>query len=347
MKKRILLCVPVVFIAMLYAQNDGTSALTGPYLGQKPPGMTPEVFAPGIVSKAGFIEFKGGFSPDGREYYFYRHALPKIIPTLYFTKIENGKWTIPAPLPIAQGAAASHPCLSADNQWLFFYWRFNPEKNRKTGFYASQRTETGWSEPKYAGQGMYLTSDNAGRMYTTESVWGSQPKHYLAEITFRDGLFIPVQRLTIHPHYENQTHPCIAPDGSFLLFDINVEKGSLYVSFKEKNGNWGDAIDLTKHGFKPDSRGAYISPDGKFLFYSVDDDIWWVSIQAIEKLRPKETVRSGEDRTAPENANEARLNRLQPPGQVMDIIGAAIFIFSTSGTKNDRISMSILDGRSD
>jgi len=29
------------------------------------------------------------------------------------------------------------------------------------------------------------------------------------------------------------------------------------------------------------------------------------------------------DRVAPENSNEARLNRLQPPGQVMDIIGAA------------------------
>jgi len=28
-----------------------------------------------------------------------------------------------------------------------------------------------------------------------------------------------------------------------------------------------------------------------------------------------------QSRTAPENANEARLNRLQPPGQVMDIIG--------------------------
>ncbi len=29
------------------------------------------------------------------------------------------------------------------------------------------------------------------------------------------------------------------------------------------------------------------------------------------------------DRVAPENANEARLNRLQPPDKVMDIIGAA------------------------
>jgi ubiquinone/menaquinone biosynthesis C-methylase UbiE len=34
-------------------------------------------------------------------------------------------------------------------------------------------------------------------------------------------------------------------------------------------------------------------------------------------------AQSQDSRVAPENANEARLNRLQPPGQVMDIIGAA------------------------
>jgi ubiquinone/menaquinone biosynthesis C-methylase UbiE len=34
-------------------------------------------------------------------------------------------------------------------------------------------------------------------------------------------------------------------------------------------------------------------------------------------------AQSQNSRTAPENANEARLNKLQPPGQVMDIIGAA------------------------
>jgi ubiquinone/menaquinone biosynthesis C-methylase UbiE len=34
-------------------------------------------------------------------------------------------------------------------------------------------------------------------------------------------------------------------------------------------------------------------------------------------------AQSEPSRVAPENANEARLNRLQPPGQVMDIIGAA------------------------
>jgi hypothetical protein len=261
--------------------------LSGPYLGQRPPGMTPEVFAPGIVSSADFIDFKGAFSPDGQEYYFYRHALPEIIPTLLFTKIVNGKWTEPAPLPIAQGARTYHPCVSPDNQWLFFFWQFQPEQTRPSGFYAAARSGTGWSAPRYAGPGMYLTCDDSGRFYTTESVWGDQPKHYLASMAFGQGRFSRPERLAIQPHYENQTHPCIAPDGSYIIFDINVENGSLFVSFKDKDGNWGEAIDLTKHGFKPDSRGAYISPDGKYLFFSVDDDIWWVSSKVIEDLRPK------------------------------------------------------------
>jgi hypothetical protein len=289
MKKTLpVICFLVLAATNLISQPSDFPKLTGPYLGQKPPGTTPEIFCPGIVSLKEFVEFKGSFSPDGKEYYFYRHSLPDIIPTLYFTKLEKEYWTEPAPLQIAQGARTSHPCVSFDNRWLFFAWTFGQDQNRPSGFYASARTDTGWSAPKYAGQGMYLTSDNSGRFYTTQSVWGDQPKHYLAEVTVSNGLFTKYERLKINPHYENQTHPCIAPDGSFIIFDINVEDGSLYVSFKDKDGKWGEAIDLTRHGFESDCRGAYISPDGKYLFFSYNEDIWWVDIQVIEKLRPKD-----------------------------------------------------------
>ncbi len=135
----------MAFVWLSPAQPEERPVLTGPYLGQKPPGMTPEVFAPGIVSSAEFIDFKGAFSPDGQEYYFYRHALPKTIPTLLFTKVEYGTWIKPVPLTIAQGISTYHPCVSLDNKWLFFYWQFQPEQNRPSGFYASARTATGWS----------------------------------------------------------------------------------------------------------------------------------------------------------------------------------------------------------
>jgi len=281
-----------IFMIMIYSmighsQQSDFPVLKGPYLGQKPPGLAPEIFAPGIISSAEFVDFKGSFSPDGKEYYFYRHSLPEIIPTLFFTKVENGAWTEPAQLQIAQGARTAHPCITNDNKWLLFTWTFERGQTQSSGYYASERIDTGWSVPKYAGKGMYLTCDNSGQLYTTESVWGNQPKHYLAKVTFSNGLFTNYERLNINPHYENQTHPCIAPDGSYIVFDINVENGSLFISFKDKEGNWGEAIDLTKHGFKPDIRGAYISPDGKYLFYAYNGDIWWVDIKVIEKLRPK------------------------------------------------------------
>jgi Tol biopolymer transport system component len=210
-----------------------------------------------------------------------------LMPTLFFTKVENGVWTEPAQLQIAKGARSFHPCISSDNKWLFFYWQFEPGQTQKTGYYASERTDTGWSVPKYAGQGMYLTSDNSGQLYTTESVWGDQPKHYLARVSFAKGLFTHYERLDIDTRYGNQTHPCIAPNGSYIIFDTEEEISHLFVSFKDQNKKWGETIDLTEHGFKPDTRGAYISPDGKYLFFAYDGDIWWVDIQVIEKLRPK------------------------------------------------------------
>lgn len=43
---------------------DDFPVLKGSYLGQKPPGRLPEVFAPSIISTA-FDEFKIVFLPDG------------------------------------------------------------------------------------------------------------------------------------------------------------------------------------------------------------------------------------------------------------------------------------------
>jgi len=116
MKKIPLIILLISFIGNGNAWQPDFPVLTGPYLGQKPPGMTPEIFAPGIVSSEEFIEFKGSFSPDGKEYYFYKHALPEFIPTLFFTKVENGVWTEPTELKATQGARAAHPCISHDNK---------------------------------------------------------------------------------------------------------------------------------------------------------------------------------------------------------------------------------------
>ena len=118
MKKIILIiCLLQAAAISINARLAEFPKLTGPYLGQKPPGMIPEIFAPGIISQEEFIEFKGAFSPDGKEYYFYRHSLP------------------------------DHPCVSHDNQWLFFAWTFGRDQKRPSGYYVSERKDRGGPFP--------------------------------------------------------------------------------------------------------------------------------------------------------------------------------------------------------
>ena len=51
MKKIIItICFFVLVVTNAFSQQNDFLKLTGPYLGQNPPGMTPEIFAPGIIS---------------------------------------------------------------------------------------------------------------------------------------------------------------------------------------------------------------------------------------------------------------------------------------------------------
>ena len=143
--------------------------LSGPYLGQEPPGMTPEVFAPGIVSDPSLFEYCGTFSPDGNEYYFNRISADSQH-RLLFTRVVDGQWTTPEQLALTAGYTAGEPHVTLDNKRLYFMWQ-RPVPEGKPGwpvYYVVDRTADGWSEPHYAGQGMFLSSSRDGQIYTTD-----------------------------------------------------------------------------------------------------------------------------------------------------------------------------------
>jgi hypothetical protein len=56
---------------------DSFPTLSGPYLGQTPPGLVPVVFGAGVVS-TGMSELNSVFSKDGNEFYFLIEALRPI-----------------------------------------------------------------------------------------------------------------------------------------------------------------------------------------------------------------------------------------------------------------------------
>ncbi len=271
------------------AQDVAGGQLTAPYLGQDPPGSEPQVFAPGIVSDPQFMEWCGTFSPDGSEYYFNRFV-DDSLSKLFVTRFADGGWTSPEPCGFTGDYSAAEPHLTLDNKRLYFNWNRDgkalSDPTKMPEYYFVERTTDGWSEPRDAGQGMFLSSALDGAIYTTDmSDRVATHKTYLARVETETGVFENYQRLAIEPGLGIQAHPGIAPDGSYILFDI--DGGShMFVSFRQDDGTWGTAIDLTKHGLDPLAGGGYVSPDGKYLFFALKDDIWWVDASFIEDLRP-------------------------------------------------------------
>jgi hypothetical protein len=294
MKRYLILTVLAAVSSAAFGQQlkSGFPVLTGPYLGQKQPETTPEIFAPGIVSLPDFTEYSGSFSPDGNEFYFYRFSKTSQ-PIIFFSKVVDSIWTLPVPASFAKGYPSFEPHITFDNKALYFSW-LHPLPEGESGnpsipgIWVTNRTVNGWSAPKYAGQGMFVSSSRNGQIYITDI--SAPTGGCLAKVILDNGRFIGYKRLTggmdaLQPQYPDQAHPCIGPDGSYLLFDVNG--GSyLFVCFKKQDGTWGEAIDLTKHGFDPKAGGAFVSPDGEYLFFHLKSDIWWIDSKVIEELRP-------------------------------------------------------------
>ena len=79
--------------------------LNGPYLGQKPPGLTPKKFAPGIVSFPDHKELGGGtFSTDGKEFYFTRSINDSWV--IMVSRWESNGWTFPKAENFSEGFTA-------------------------------------------------------------------------------------------------------------------------------------------------------------------------------------------------------------------------------------------------
>ncbi len=213
--------------------------LSGPYLGQEPPGTTAEVFAPGIVSRPDSTEFSGTFSPDGEEYYFYRVSDD----TRRRRSCSAKSWTEDGPPPNSflrrQDTTRTRRTSPSTTRGCTSPGAAPPPQESpalplRSASTLSERTPTGWSKADFAGEGMFPSSSRDGQMYITDkSSLDVDGRTYLATITLRRGRFADYERLPIKSGWGSQAHPGIAPDGSYLLFD--VQGGNyLYVSFRRR-----------------------------------------------------------------------------------------------------------------
>lgn len=269
--------------------------LTGPYLGQAPPGLQAKVFAPGIVSTSGNFEFALAFSPDGKELYFTRRE-GEGRNTIMVSRLTESGWTAPEEAAFAKGFPSSEPHVTPDGKKLYFGSR-RPRpgvEGVEYGIWVVERaSDGGWGEPRYHGPGMYVSVARGGNLYMTDVT--NVIRRGAIVYPWAEGRYGPPKWLGGGVNAPKVAdHMFVAPDEGLILLDSPNRPGGqggdgdLWVCFRHPDGAWSDALNLgdgvndAATQFCPT-----LSPDGKYIFYSTNRDIYWVSAAILDELRAR------------------------------------------------------------
>ena len=159
------------------------TATAGDYLGQPAPGLTPQRFAPGLVSTDA-VELNGVFSPDGSEFYFTR--IVDGLDTMHQIVRAGGAWGMPRQLllfPNHTRVETDDMMLSADGQELYFLARYDragtgPKPNYD--LWVSHRVNGEWATATLVGppvstaaDELYPVLDAGGSLYFNSDRDGS------------------------------------------------------------------------------------------------------------------------------------------------------------------------------
>jgi|GEM_PF-261203 len=319
-------------------QDDGP-ALQGAYLGQKPPGMVPEVFATGIVSREG-DQGRLFIAPDGSEIIYWEREPVNGKSRIISLRNAGGVWSGRTVLPFSEEYVNNEPCLAPDGKKLFFVSNRPPsgrgEAEKLPDLWVVDKAEGKWGEPRNVGdpvnrldivvQPFYAADD---RLYFCgQKADGSSRGLYVSR--FAGGGFAEPERLDEKIFGGQVSGPCVSPDNRTLVVHARKEGGfgnwDLYASFKDALGKWGELANLGSAVNTAESEaGASFSPDGRYLFFSRAGDVYWISSKILEEVRPKgpagDARQSVRDLSRLADPGEKRANEVQPPELIMNILG--------------------------
>ena len=202
------------------------------YLGQDPPGLRAELFAPGLISTDSMEHSAPSFSPDGKI------VLWTVLNRMYHASMmemtfENGRWSSPHRASFADSTADDYyPSFSPDGKKLYFSSRREVpagyEENGSIRIWEVERTEHGWGIPVPFDS---LVSDGEeyahsitieGTLYFSSSQGGSTNWN-LQRSKKVNGVYTMPELL---PYGINsvgyEDGPYVAPDESFLIFDTTT-----------------------------------------------------------------------------------------------------------------------------
>lgn len=288
----LILCLSTSLIS--FSQESNTS-LT--YLGQKPPTATPEIFAPDIISKKGVSEFGSVFNAAATEFFYGVDTNNGT--EIQYSKLQGNTWSSPKTILSHKAYGFNDPFLSPDENRLYFISQKALEGSgakQDHDIWYVERQGNSWSQPINAGPNInslgeeyYMSFTASGTMYFSSNkeqndfdIYASQYK----EGTFQEAISLGDAINT--SNYEADVF--VDPEETYVIFCARrpegLGRGDLYISFKNTDGTWTPSINM---GTTINTRGhelcPFVTKDGKYFFYTSNQDIYWVSAKVIEELR--------------------------------------------------------------
>jgi len=278
------------------------------YIDEDKPSVIPKLFAKDFITKDSVSEYGSVFNQIGNEFYFAIDSAGQS--NIKFTAIRDGKWSNPQTIISDSIYSFNDPFLSPDETKLY-YISNKPRNELDTlmdfDIWYSERHSEQWSAPIHGGMDInsdgdeyYMSFTSDGSIYfasNKESLKNRKRDFDIFRAEYKNGRFTQPQKLSTainSTFYEADVF--ISPDESYIIF-CSIRKsgfgiGDLYISFKNEDGTWmesinmGDKINTAGHELCP-----FVSKDGRYFFYTSQQDIYWVSTDIFENIKKQKKSR--------------------------------------------------------
>lgn len=254
----------------------------------------PTLFAPDVVS-TDMMETTASFTPDGKTVYFTRSDNRFTDNTIMFSEFKNGKWNQPEVASFSGVWRDSEPHVAPDGKKIFFVSNrpatpdgqplvaeSNGRKFPGANVWYCEKTGNDWSEPKRIEGAVNETNEiynpsvaRNGNLYFSARYPSNEPSlgYKVYRAVYNDGKYEKPERLSFSDNKINDMDPAIDPEERFLVFASNrpgaVAISNLFISIKDKNGNWGAPVALGDKASTTSGENApSLGPGGKTLYFA-------------------------------------------------------------------------------
>ncbi len=295
----------------------GFEALSGPYLGQEPPGAEPQLFMPGVISTWG-RDGNISFFDDGKALVFASNEKG-----IHLTFLRDGHWIEPTAVPWGFTTGLYDFTLGGDGRTFYYASRKltgEDDSVRNSNIWAAELDGNFWSESRLLPppvnmpdkDAFYPTAAADGTVYYFARVGDDSPDADIYCCRRRGGAYSESERLgwPANTRYD-EIDFIIAPDESYLIFASDRPGGfgmsDNYICFRRDDGSWTNALNMGK---RVNSAGneirVSVSADGKYLFFCStraaaeakgekfdsslayiggDFDVYWIDAAIIEEMK--------------------------------------------------------------